>query len=101
MHHVLLEVLKELNRAETEETEVEGMERNEIFVILRKGPTPWLTEAALDSAIETLLGNGMTRRIEEPAYAWDRGRVLGARFALTLPGKEYLLRELERTGRVE
>jgi len=97
----LLETLKQLNRAEAEEEEGEGLEAAEILFLLRKGPSPTLTEAELEHAVATLVANRMAEPLEDPRYAWDRGRILGRRYAITPAGKEYLVAQLERTGRVE
>jgi hypothetical protein len=100
-HLTLLEVLKQLNRADIEETDVAGFERREIFLTLRKGPVPTLTEEELGPILETLVGNQMVERVADPSYAWDRGRILGERYTITLVGKEYLMQQIEKTGRVE
>ena len=100
-HVALLEVLKQLNRAEVEEQAGEGLESTEILVLLRKGPLPMLTDADFERALGTLVANRMAEVLDSPQYAWDRGRVLGRRFALTRSGKVYLLEQLQKTGRVE
>ena len=101
LHEHLLEVLKQLNRAETEEPEGEGLESNEILVLLRKGPLPMLTEVDFGQALSTLVANRMADVVDSERYAWDRGRVLGRRYTLTLAGKEYLIDQLRKTGRVD
>jgi hypothetical protein len=100
LHGTLLEVLKQLNRAEIEEEEGEGLETNEILVLLRKGPLPMLTDTDFERALTTLLANQMTEVLDSEKYAWDRGRVLGRRYALTRTGKNYLLDQLKETGRI-
>ncbi len=97
----LVETLKQLNRAEREEEDGEGLEASEILFLLRKGPIPALSEAELQHAIETLVANRMADPLDDPQYAWDRGRVLGRRYTITATGKEYLLGQLEKTGRVD
>ena len=101
LHGTLLEVLKQLNRAEVESAPGEGLESAELRQLLRKGPLPMLTDAEFERALATLVANRMTQVVDDPQYAWDRGRVLGRRYALTLSGKEYLLQQLQRTGRVD
>ena len=100
LHLTLVEVLKQLNRADIEEKDVEGFERRELYFLLRKGPCPYLDEADLGPVLDMLTGNRMARRIEESRYAWDRGRLVGPRYAITLEGKEYLLKEGARAGRI-
>ena len=98
----LLETLKQLNRAEVEEDqEREGLEPAEVLVLLRRGPIPQLPEAELENALETLLANRMIEVLDDPQYAWDRGRIVGRRFTITTTGKEYLIGQLEKTGRIE
>jgi len=101
LHGTLLEVLKQLNRAEIEEQPGEGLESTEILTLIRKGPLPMLTDTDFERALETLVRNRMADTVDAPQYAWDRGRVLGRRFVLTLMGKQYLLEQLQKTGRVE
>lgn len=97
----LLEVLKQLNRGEEEERDVTGLELAEMLLHLNRGPCPTLTEAQLDQAIETLVANRMARPLDDPEYAWDRGRVIGRRFTLTVEGKEFLVRHLQHEGRID
>ncbi|HTS33794.1 MAG TPA: hypothetical protein VMI55_07675 [Thermoplasmata archaeon] len=101
LHTILVETLKQLNRAEREEAEGEGLEPSEILFLLRKGPIPMLSEAELQHAIETLVANRMADAADDRQYAWDRGRQMGRHYTITAAGKEYLLGQLEKTGRVE
>ncbi len=98
---ILLEVLRFLNRAEVEGEEVAGLEHGELLTHLRRGLHPEATGAELDTALTTLLGNRMIIELDDPEFAWDRGRTVGRRYALSLTGKEYLLQKLERSGRIE
>jgi hypothetical protein len=100
MHELMVAVLRQLNKAETEEPEGEGLEPDEILDLLRRGGLPMLTETDCTAAVATLVANGMAAEVDSHPYAWDRARVLGRRYVLTLDGKEYLLRELDRPGRV-
>jgi hypothetical protein len=101
LRDALLEILRQLNKVEVEGPDVVGLEQRELFTLLRRGPCPYLTEGDLDRAIETLIGNRMAQELDDPEYAWDRGRVVGPRYALTLEGKRFLLDQLERTGRID
>jgi hypothetical protein len=101
LHLALLEVLKQLNRAELEEEAGEGLEETELLTLLRKGPMPSLASADLDRALATLVANGMAQVLDSQQYAWDRGRTLGRRFTVTLAGKQYLIGQLQKTGRVD
>jgi hypothetical protein len=98
---VLLEVLRLLNKSEAEGSTVAGLEHGELLGLLRRGLHPESTGPVLDRALETLLGNQMVAALEDREFAWDRGREVGRRYALTLAGKEYLLQRLARTGRIE
>ncbi len=100
-HLTLLEALKLLNRAEGESDRPdEGLEPSELLFLLRKGPTPGLTEPGLIQALETLQANRMIEFHEAGEYAWDRGRVLGRRVTINAAGKSYLLEQLQKTGRI-
>ncbi len=96
----LVEVLKTLNWGEEEEPGHGGVEPSEILLRLQRGPYPALTEGALDEALATLLANGMIETRDDSEYAWDRQRDLGRRYALTVPGKQFLLLQLERKERI-
>ncbi|MCI4373764.1 MAG: hypothetical protein L3K02_09030 [Thermoplasmata archaeon] len=97
---VLLEVLRLLNKSEAESSTVQGLEHGELLALLRRGFYPEVSGDDLDRAIATLLGNRMVSELDDPEFAWDRGRTVGRRFALQLPGKEYLLTSVEKTGRI-
>ena len=96
----LLELLKLLNRAEEEESDVDGYEVSELHHLLVRGGFPRLTVAEVEEALAVLVGNRLAAELADTEYAWDRGRVVGRRFAITTEGKTYLLRELDRTGRI-
>lgn len=100
LHVLLLEVLKQLNKAEEEEPAGEGLEGNEILVLLRKRGFPMLSDVDFDRALGTLVENRMVTVLDTELYAWDRGRMIGRRYALSNSGKNYLLEELQKTGRV-
>ena len=95
-----MEVLKTLNWGEAEFPSQGGVEPSEILTRLQKGPCPSLTSEALDEAIATLVLNRMAESREDSEYAWDRGRNVGRRYTLTFLGKQYLLRQLQRNGRI-
>jgi hypothetical protein len=97
----LVEVLKQLNRAEMEgEGEVVGLETEELRHFLSRGPLPPLTVEEIGTALRVLIGNGFARELDDPEYAWDRGRVVSERFTITTEGKQFLLRQIQRVGRV-
>lgn len=96
----LLEVLKTLNWGAEEEPQLGGIELSEILLRLRRGPCPLITETLLREAIATLVANRMAETRDDIHYAWERGRVLGRRYTLTVQGKKFLLAQLERTGRI-
>jgi hypothetical protein len=101
LRRTLLETLKQLNRAELEEEGGEGLEAAELLFLLRKGPSPGLSEEELERVIETLVLNGLAGPRDDPQYAWDRGRILGRRYLITTTGKQFLIGQLEKTGRVD
>jgi hypothetical protein len=95
-----LEILKQLNRVEMEESDVEGVEIDELRRLLARSVLPQVTHDQVGRALEVLCGNGFARELNDPEYAWDRGRVLTDRFAITTEGKEFLVRQLQRIGRI-
>lgn len=100
LHLEMIEVLKLLNRVEMEHGEVEGLERDEVVHLLGKVGFPSVTFDDASRTLGLLIANGLAREMSDPEYAWDRGRVVGERFAITLEGKRLLLKELEKVGRV-
>jgi hypothetical protein len=100
LHLQMVEILKLLNRVEEEHGEIEGLEREEAVHLLSKAGFPNLSLDDVDRTLTVLMGNGLARKMTDTEYAWDRGRVVGERFAITLEGKRLLLKELERAGRV-
>lgn len=97
----LLEILRQLNRAEMEEPVIEGLELGELHHLLARRKYPQLTTDDVARAVGVLVGNGYARLRDDPAYAWDRGRVMGARFTITTEGKAFLVERLVRANRVE
>jgi hypothetical protein len=97
----MLELLKLLNRAEMEQRDVDGYELSELHYFLVRGPCPLISEEEVAKALGVLTGNRLAAELADPEYAWERGRVVGRRFAITTEGKAFLLRQLERTGRID
>ena len=97
----LLEILRQLNRAEMEETTIEGLEIAELHHLLTQGRYPLMTAPQVETAVSVLVGNGYARQLTDAEYAWDRGRVVGERYAITTVGKAYLLETLQRVNRIE
>ena len=97
----MMEILRQLNRAEMEEPEGEGLELEEIHRKLARQGLAGVSAPDVARAVGVLVGNGFARLCDDPAYAWDRGRVLGSRFLITTAGKSYLLERLVRTNRVD
>jgi len=95
-----VEILKQLNRAEMEEGNVEGIEIEELRHFLSRSVLPQVTHDQIGKALEVLVGNGLAQELHDPEYAWDRGRVLTDRFTITTEGKEFLVRQLQRVGRI-
>jgi hypothetical protein len=99
-HETLLEVLRLLNQSAERRSEVGGMEHLELqramsdFWAVRAG------ESDLARSLHLLLENGLVAEEDRPQYAWDRGRVLRDRYAITALGKAYLVRQIAETGRI-
>jgi hypothetical protein len=100
LHLEMLEVLKLLNRVEEEHGVQEGLERDEVVHLLGKVGFPAVTIDDATRTLKVLMANGLARELTDSEYAWDRGRVVGERYAITLEGKRLLLKELEKVGRV-
>jgi hypothetical protein len=100
LHLEMVQVLRLLNRVEEEYGNIEGLERDEIVHLLQKSGFPSMAIADTDRTIGVLLANKLAKRLTEVAYAWDRGREVGERYAITLDGKRLLLKELEKVNRV-
>jgi hypothetical protein len=100
LHLEMVEMLKLLNKVEEEHGNVEGLERDEIVHLLQRNGFPGLASADADLTLRVLLANRLARQLSNIAYAWDRGREVGERFAITLDGKRLLLKELEKVNRV-
>ncbi len=97
----MVELLRQLNRAEMEEPDGEGLELLELHHFLARGPYPRVTPDQVAEAVSVLLANGFTQVRGDPEYAWDRGRVLGTRYLITTEGKRFLISRLARVNRVE
>jgi hypothetical protein len=100
LHGEMLEVLKLLNRVDEEHESVEGLETEEIGHLLAKVEFPRASVEQVTTTLNVLTANGLVRSLTDSEYAWDRGRVVGERFVITLEGKRLLLKELEKVGRV-
>ena len=96
----LLEVLKQLNRDDEEDEDVPGLELSELHHLLARGPLPQITRDETRKAVELLVTNGLVRELDDSRYAWARARVVTVRFAITPQGKEFLVRSLEKVGRI-
>ncbi|HXW67088.1 MAG TPA: hypothetical protein VEL82_04335 [Thermoplasmata archaeon] len=99
-HLEMVEVLKLLNRIEEEHGGADGFEREEVLHLLPRLGVANATLQDVDRTLSVLVANGLARAITNPEYAWDRGRIVGERYTITLEGKQLLLKEIERVGRV-
>ncbi len=97
----ILEILRQLNRAEMEDTDAQGLELGELHRLLVRQKYPRLTPEDVARAVRVLVANGLARLRNDPEYAWDRGRVIGARCTITTEGKAFLLERLGRPNRVD
>ncbi len=100
LRHEMVEILKTLNWGEEEVPDMRGIEASEILARLKRGSCPLITETLLGEAIETLLANRMAQSTDRIEYAWERGRLVGLRYTITVLGKQYLIRQLEKDGRI-
>jgi hypothetical protein len=97
----MIELLKQLNRAEMEEPgELSGLEAEELYHLLSRGAVIRPTIEEVETALRVLVGNRLALELDDPQYAWNRGRVVGNRFAITTEGKQFLVHQLQRVGRV-
>ena len=97
----IFEILRQLNRAEMEEPEGEGLEVDELHHLLSRQKYPLLTSEDVARAVGVLVGNGFARLRADAEYAWDRGRVMGTRCTITPQGKSYLVERLGRANRID
>lgn len=100
-HETLLEMLRRLNQAaERRSDDSQGMEYGELERAMAGFWTVFSGESDLDRALQLLVENGLVTTSREPAWSWDRHRMLGERFEITALGKSYLLRQIEQTERI-
>ena len=97
----LTEILRQLNRAEMEEPEGEGLELSELHHFLVRAGRRDLSQRDVERAVAVLVGNGFVCRRTDEEYAWDRARTIGTRFTITTEGKSFLIERLRRTGRID
>lgn len=96
----MVEILRQLNRDEMEVPDVPGLEVEELCDLLTRRSFPLMTNGETHRAVSVLVGNGLARELTEPRYAWTRGRMVTNRYTITTRGKEFLLRSIQRVGRV-
>ncbi len=97
----MLEVLRQLNRAEMEQTDVVGVEPETLRFEISRGRLPQITVDQVRLALRVLVANGYARELTDAEYAWSLGRTVGDRFAITTEGKEFLVRETGKAGRID
>jgi hypothetical protein len=100
LHETLLELLRRLNQAHSRAGEVEGLEFPEVQRAMHPFWATQMHEVDLHFALQLLVENGLAQVVDQPAYAWDRNRVLGERFLITTQGKSYLHQQVEASGRI-
>lgn len=97
----MIELLKQLNRAEMEEAgDLTGLEVEELVHLLGRGAVVRPTIEEVETALRVLVGNRLALELDDPQYAWNRGRVISNRYAITTEGKQFLVRQLQRVGRI-
>ncbi len=95
----LIEILRHLNRDEMQQPDVPGLEEEEVRSILERS-FPRISKEETHRALQVLTGNGLAQELTEPRYAWTRARMVHHRYTITTPGKAFLLRSVQRIGRV-
>ncbi len=99
-----LAILKQLNRAETENTADSPEQALELAELERRLAGFWAIEAGsarVPQALGLLLTNRMVAASADPEYSWQRQRTVAQRYHITPEGKKFLLENIERMDRVE
>lgn len=100
LHETLVELLRRLNQIAERREEVDGLEMREIERSMYKFWVSHNHQVDIPGALKLLQDNGLVEKVEVPAYAWDRNRVVGERFQITAMGKSYLSRQIRESGRI-
>jgi hypothetical protein len=100
LHETLVELLRRLNQISQHAEKVDGLEFPEIERTMYHFWVTHTHEVDLHGALQLLVENGLVEVVEQPAYAWDRSRVVGERFQITTNGKAYLNRQVQESGRI-
>ena len=100
LHDTFVEVLRRLNQAAARSEEIPDLEYPELERAMRAFWATHMGEVDLPFAVRLLLENGLIQSVENPIYAWDRGRILGSRYRITTLGKSYLVRQQRESGRI-
>jgi len=99
-HETLVEVLRHLNQAAERQTGVDGLEELELERSMARFWAVELDPGQVSEALRVLQENRMVDKETDPAYAWERQRVVGDRFKITADGKAYLLRQVQQQDRI-
>ncbi len=99
-----LAILRQLNRAETENNADTPEQALELPEIEQRLSDFWAVEqgvAKIPQALGLLLMNGLVVAQGDTEYSWQRQRNVSQRYQITPEGKKFLLENIEKTGRVE
>ena len=95
-----MELLRRLNQAAERDLSVPELDYDELARALGRRTTAPSVRVDLPHALELLVQNRLVLPVVEPAYSWDRGRLLGQRYRITTAGKTYLVRQVAESGRI-
>jgi hypothetical protein len=99
-----LAILRQLNRAETENNSDTPEQALELPELERRLADFWAIEegaAKVPQALGLLLMNGLVAAEGDSEYSWQRQRTVSQRYQITSEGKKFLLDNIEKTGRIE
>jgi hypothetical protein len=99
-----LAILRQLNRAETENNNDTPEQALELAELERRLSDFWAIEqgsARVPQALGLLLMNKMVAASGDTEYSWQRQRNVSQRYQITSEGKKFLLENIEKMGRVE
>jgi hypothetical protein len=103
VRETLLEILRQLNQAETRNEGVaieQALELNEIETRLAKSRNGDTGAISVSLAVGLLLRNGLVKAGNATDYSWQRQRGVRQRYQITSEGKKFLVEAVENSSRV-